>query len=157
MSKRRVWFGIGKCSESGWSLLELSFVLLIIGFILGLTVPSFTKLSFSREVKYTLNMIADDFELARTQAVSQMIRIKVKLNKISGRIEYEDENSGASLRYTELPRNYRLCSNFPNEEFVFGETGQGQGGTFTLFWHKQEVGKIKMQVATRRLKIDFLL
>lgn len=82
--------------QTGFTIIELLVVMLIIGIMAGIAVPRF-RLSNSRKVELQADEIAQKLEMARTKALStrKMVRLEFDVtgHSVTGRIDHDEDGT----------------------------------------------------------------
>lgn len=68
--------------------------------------------------------------------------------------KYSIHRGKERLREAKVPARYRLDSNYPSHRLVFQPSGQARGGTFRLMKNGKTVGRIVVQVASGRPRVE---
>lgn len=107
-----------------FTLLELVFVLGIIGILLAVTLPAFLKLTRSNAVDTAASMIAAQLRLARAEAVARRQYIAV----IMPGLEFINSDDTAIYRYQSF--RAAIVERFDDDDFEFREWIDGTKWTF---------------------------
>lgn len=86
---------IKKHRTSGFTLVELLVVIIIIGIIIAIAIPNFAAMQTNARIKAGANEVAQDFRQLRERALAQGINIIVSFNTTSKRdytITFTDNN-----------------------------------------------------------------
>ncbi|SFJ07216.1 GspH/FimT family pseudopilin [Thermoflavimicrobium dichotomicum] len=136
--------------EAGWTVVELLLTLIILSCLLLLAVPAVSEMGKRVEQALLLDLLSSDIQLAQMEALSRQKEVKIEFSPDMLQIVQEKRY----LHRTKLPANYRIQTNFPNQSLYFRETGQAVGGTIRLLQGEIMVGKIIVQVASGRPKVE---
>lgn len=137
-------------SEAGWTITELMFTLTILGFLLTIAVPALSSIGEHIEKGLFLHFLSTDIELAQMEAISRQEEVAVLIK--SQVVEVIQTNH--VVRRVMIPKRYILKSNYNGGCILFRKTGQVQGGTVWLYKGEEQVGLIKIQVASGRPKVE---
>jgi type II secretion system protein H len=99
-------------TSSGFSLIELAIVVLVMGIMVAIAVPSFVGYRRSQALKGAAFSIASDLRLARERAIAQRIQVLVHYHGLSGNSNwhYHDYPSGAWIWGGKFPQGVSLVS-----------------------------------------------
>ncbi|MFP4662182.1 MAG: hypothetical protein ACLFPF_08325 [Halanaerobiales bacterium] len=117
-------------SESGFTLLELLLIMIMLGTLISVTVPGLEKLKKSIVFKNELKVMAYTLINCRQFAINDSCRYYLKLidNKTLG--IYKTGTAG----YLQIVKfDYiNISSNFSNDKTSFGPMGTANNGTFYI-------------------------
>ncbi|MFC7442254.1 Tfp pilus assembly protein FimT/FimU [Laceyella putida] len=140
--------------ERGWTLIELTMVILVLGWIFSICYPAFATLGERTERQLFLGVLANELILAQTEAESREAEVTVLIDGPAKRvIVYQGEQKQRALL---IPGRYQIVSNYPGNRIVFRETGQVRGGTITLLQGEKLLGKIVVHVASGHPKVELV-
>ena len=87
----------GGRGQQGFTLLELIVVLALVSLLLGLMVPSFQHTISREQDRANIRQLATVLRLARSQAATKHLRVRVFVNKQSGRYWLEGSKHNGGL------------------------------------------------------------
>lgn len=138
--------------EGGWTLIELVLTLTLLGLLATLAVPAFLQIGERLERKLTLDALASDIRLARREAESREVVTELRIDP-SGR-GYRVVQGGKAIRRASVRSRFRLTSNYPSGRILFRPSGQVRGGTLWLERDGKRVGRVVIQVASGRPRVE---
>ncbi|MBN2908447.1 hypothetical protein JQC72_02795 [Polycladomyces sp. WAk] len=138
--------------EGGWTLLEMALILACIGLLTALAFPAAAQIGERVDREMTLSRLQSDLRMAQRWAVSREREVVVQLSK-DGR-HYRILSGSAVWRTGEVSRRYRLVSNYPGGRLEFRRSGQVRGGTIHLMEGNAIRGKVIIQVASGRARVE---
>ncbi|SFS80094.1 GspH/FimT family pseudopilin [Marininema halotolerans] len=138
--------------ETGWTLVELSLSMMMISFMTLLALPAFVQWGDRLERELFLRGMAADLRFAQVQSRLTEEETVFLLQPSQG--VYVVLQDGHLLRREALPTQYKIASNYPHHQVVFRKSGQVRGGTFHLIRGGERVGKIVVQVASGRVRVE---
>ncbi|MFC4076624.1 GspH/FimT family pseudopilin [Salinithrix halophila] len=141
-----------KSDEEGWTLVELALTLSLIGLLVSLAVPAFVQWGDRLERELFLGGLAEDLRLAQREA--RLTEEKTVLQLDEKRQTYTVKKGRRTLRREAIPPRYKLTSNYPGNRVTFRPTGQVRGGTFRLVVGSTQAGRVIVQVASGRPKVE---
>ncbi len=147
MGIKQLWRGDG-----GWSLVELTITLTLAGLITALALPAFVQWGDRQEREGFLGLLAEDIRLAQRKAQIGEVDVYLKVNREGS--SYAVYQGKQRLSRGTAPAGTRLTSNFPSGQLVFRPSGQSRGGTFQLMQGKEIVGRVVVQVASGRPRVE---
>ena len=138
--------------EGGWTLIELVLTLTLLGLLATLAVPAFLQIGERLERKLTLDALASDIRLVRREAESREVVTELRIDP-SGR-GYRVVQGGKAIRRASVRSRFRLTSNYPSGRILFRPSGQVRGGTLWLERDGKRVGRVVIQVASGRPRVE---
>jgi Tfp pilus assembly protein FimT len=138
--------------EGGWTLLEMALTLACIGLLAALAFPAAAQIGERVDREMTLSRLQSDLRMAQRWAVSREREVVVQVMK-DGR-HYRILSGSTVWRTGEVPRRYRLVSNYPGGRLEFHRSGQVRGGTIHLMEGNTVRGKVIVQVASGRVRVE---
>lgn len=142
----------GGKGESGWTLVELVLTLMLTGLLAALAIPAFNQIGERIDRELTLDRLASDIRLAQREAESREAEAEIRVDP--SETGYRLLREGETIRRTVIPARYRLKSNYPSGRLLFRPSGQARGGTFWLEWNGKRVGRVVVQVASGRPRVE---
>ncbi|WP_380164249.1 GspH/FimT family pseudopilin [Kroppenstedtia sanguinis] len=132
--------------------MELSLTLILAGLITSLALPAFAQWGDRLEQEQFMELFSEDIRLAQREA---SVREEVTFLQVDtkGGV-YSIHRGEERLREEKVPARYRLESNYPSHRLVFQPSGQARGGTFRLKKNGKTVGRIVVQVASGRPRVE---
>ncbi|MEW9034095.1 MAG: GspH/FimT family pseudopilin [Planifilum fimeticola] len=138
--------------EGGWTLLELVLTVSLIGLLAALAAPAFHQIGERLERKLTLDTLASDIRLAQREAESREAVTELRIDPSGG--GYRVVRGGKAIRRASVRPRYRLTSNYPSGRILFRPSGQVRGGTLWLERDGKRVGRVVIQVASGRPRVE---
>lgn len=142
----------GSRSEGGWTLIELVLTLTLVGLLASLAIPAFHQIGERLERKLTLDSLASDIRLAQREAESRESVTELRIDPSGS--GYRVMRGGKTIRRTSVRPRYRLTSNYPSGRILFRPSGQVRGGTLWLERNGKRVGRVVLQVASGRPRVE---
>ncbi len=139
-------------NEGGWTLVELVLTLTLLGLLAALAVPAFFQIGERLERKLTLDALASDLRLAQREAESRETVTELRIDPSGD--GYRLVREGKTFRRASLRPRYRLSSNYPSGKILFRPSGQVRGGTLWLEREGKRVGRLVIQVASGRPRVE---
>jgi hypothetical protein len=117
---------------------------------MALAIPAIMNIGKQVEGELFLQLLSADLHLAQMEALSreEEVRVYLSLNTIT------TVQAAQKLREVYIPKHFTLRSNYPKQVILFRKTGQVQGEAIWLYKGKQMLGKIVLQVASGRPKVE---
>jgi Tfp pilus assembly protein FimT len=139
-------------NEAGWTMVESIVTLFLLSLMAMLCVPAFAQIGERAEREVFLDLVASQLELAQTEAISREKEVQVQIQSTEQKIGIRQGNQ--LLREIVVPKRYHLTTDdYKENQIIFRQTGQVNGGTLELHLGKRLVGKIVIQVASGRPKV----
>ncbi|MBO8128750.1 MAG: type II secretion system protein [Peptococcaceae bacterium] len=143
-------------TEAGLTLLEMVIVMLIMGVLLAVAVPSITKTTARANLDTITRQLMADIREARERTMAEkqtyFVRFYPDVEK------YKVFKAGGSDRWVEFPAHIDLTStNFPNHEMYFNViTGAPSRGGYVTICNTQtsEYRYVIVTPVTGRVRID---
>lgn len=148
MATKRAWWR----NEGGWNLVELNVTLMLISLLAGLAYPAFANWSDRVERDLFLGTLAADIRMVQREAMAR--EQEVSLNLDTRRGSYRILREGELIRQGRIPARLQVESNYPGDQILFRRTGQARGGTLLVRSRGEVVGKIIIQVASGRPRVE---
>lgn len=139
-------------NEGGWTLVELVLTLTLIGLLTSLAIPAFYQMGDRLERKLTLDSLASDIRLAQREAESRESVTELRIDPAGN--GYRVMRGGKTIRRASVRPRYRLISNYPSNRILFRPSGQVRGGTLWLERNGERVGRVVLQVASGRPRVE---
>ncbi|MDR6224940.1 GspH/FimT family pseudopilin [Desmospora profundinema] len=143
---------IGWRDEGGWNLVELQVTLLLISLLAGLCYPAFVQWADRVERDLFLGVLASDIRMAQREATVREEEVVLALDSEAG--IYRIMRDGQVIRQGKMPSRFQVESNYPGDRILFRRTGQVRGGTLSLRSGGELVGKVIIQVASGRPRVE---
>ncbi|EGK13034.1 hypothetical protein HMPREF9374_1187 [Desmospora sp. 8437] len=138
--------------EEGWSLVELSLTLALAGLLTSLALPAFVQWGDRLEQEQFMELFSEEIRMTQREA---SVREEVTFLQLDSKgRKYSIHRGKERLREAKVPARYRLDSNYPSHRLVFQPSGQARGGTFRLMKNGKTVGRIVVQVASGRPRVE---
>ncbi len=125
----------GKYREAGYTLIEVTIVIIIMGILIGLSVPHFSGNLGSYRLQSAAKQLASDIrEIQQMMITEQPVSYQYKLFFDLSRNKYYLMKNTIALREVNLERPIALGGhNFPDAKIVFNQTGRvSVGGSVRL-------------------------
>ncbi|MDN4594884.1 hypothetical protein [Polycladomyces subterraneus] len=130
----------------------MALTLACIGMLAALAIPAAAQIGERVDREMTLSRLQSDLRMSQRWAVSREREVVVQLMK-DGR-HYRIRSGSNVWRTGEVPRRYRLVSNYPCGILVFRRSGQVRGGTIHLLEGNTVRGMVIVQVASERVCVE---
>ena len=159
--------------DRGFSLLELTVVLVLLGLFAALMAPSFSRFSKSVELKATVKKVAAILRYYRSETVSKgkvhQVFFDSNLMVVKGQlIETEDEKEAGQSEAAASPRSFSIpagvqmkelnieSTQYPSDlpAIEFYPNGGSNGGNFILDTQSQKGFRIKVNFLTGTVVIE---
>lgn len=111
--------------SAGFTLLELTVVVAIVGLMLGLAMPRFTSLRDSWSVRSAMGELGAAFSLARQTAIARRAPVAVVLDTARGVVQVR--GSAGSVRRISLAGSYGVSLGSTRDSAVYDPKGLGFG------------------------------
>lgn len=138
--------------EGGWNLVELQVTLMLIVFLAGLAYPAFVQWADRVERDLFLGVLAADIRMAQREAAAMEEEVTLTFQSEDG--IYQIRRMGELIRQGQVPARFEVKSNYPQNRIRFRRTGQVRGGTLTIWSQDKQVGKVIIQVASGRPRVE---
>ncbi|SDW09201.1 prepilin-type N-terminal cleavage/methylation domain-containing protein [Marininema mesophilum] len=138
--------------QQGWTLVELSLTLAMIGLLAILALPAFVQWGDRLDRELFLGGLAADLRFAQTQA--RLTEEETLLVLDASKHRYTVKQGDHLLRNEKIPSRFQLTSNYPRSRVIFRRSGQVRGGTFVLYTRGKRVGRVVVQVASGRPRVE---
>lgn len=142
----------GMREEGGWTLIELVLTLTLIGLLASLAIPAFSQIGERMDRKLILDCLASDIRLAQREAESRESATEIRIDPSGS--GYRVLQNGKTIRHNSFRPRYRLKSNYPSGRILFRPSGQVRGGTLWLERNGKRVGRVVLQVASGRPRVE---
>lgn len=135
-------------------MVELALTLALAGLLTSLALPAFVQWGDRLEREQFLGLLAEEIRLA--QKVASVREMETFLQVDAEGREYSIYWGKKILRKEKVPARYQLESNYPSHRLVFRPSGQARGGTFRLVKNGETVGRVVVQVASGRPRVEMV-
>ncbi|WP_107726276.1 GspH/FimT family pseudopilin [Desmospora activa] len=139
-------------NEGGWNLVELNVTLLLITLLAGLAYPAFAGWAERVERELFLGTLAADIRMAQREAMAMEQEVSLTFDAQNG--SYHILRGSERIRQGRIPARLQVESNYPSDQILFRRTGQTRGGTLLVRSQREVVGKIVIQVASGRPRVE---
>lgn len=140
--------------EEGWTMIELILTLSLLGLLITLALPTFTRFGEFLEKEMFLKLLSTDLQYAQMQAMSREEEIVVWFDTKAGWVI--TQQNGHLLRKIKIPYHFKMETNFRQDQIIFRQSGQIVGGTIQLKSGNRLIGKIMVQVASGIPRVELL-
>jgi Tfp pilus assembly protein FimT len=112
-------------ARGAFSLLELTVVLTLAGFLLAMAAPRFAALRNAWSVRSAMTDVAASFSLARQTAIARRTPVAVVMDTLHGRVRVRA--AGRSFRESDLRASYGVVLTANRDSAVYDPRGLGYG------------------------------
>ncbi|PTX65024.1 type II secretory pathway pseudopilin PulG [Melghirimyces profundicolus] len=133
-------------------MVELTVTLALVGLLTALVLPAFVQMGDRLERERFLELLAEDVRLAQREARARETETFLQVEGEG--TSYSVYRGNSRLRREKVPGKMRLESNYPSGRLVFRKSGQIRGGTVRLMDGGKPAGKVVVQVASGRPRVE---